>query len=217
MSKVQELECPSCGAPLRFDEKKGLYYCEYCGNKMLIDDEYIRKYRLERAKIDQRAREYDDTVRRDEQYEEKRAQWEKLRLRWIALMGLFFAPLFFAEGTVQDLFIGVWMAMLIFGGAAVYTSRPKVPLGTPEAVRQMQQEGRARTVPIRYSPYSKPIALLLCIFFGLFGLHHFYVGKYFMGIIYIFTAGLFGIGWLIDIVMIATGRFRDRNGLQLKD
>lgn len=32
------------------------------------------------------------------------------------------------------------------------------------------------------------------------------------GILYLFTGGLFGIGWLIDLVKIATGKFTDKNG-----
>lgn len=43
------------------------------------------------------------------------------------------------------------------------------------------------------------IAYILLIFFGLIGVHKFYLGKAGMGILYIFTVGLFGIGVLIDI------------------
>ncbi len=50
---------------------------------------------------------------------------------------------------------------------------------------------------------DKNIALLLCIFLGYFGAHKFYEGKAGMGILYIFTAGLFGIGWIVDIITIA--------------
>ena len=46
---------------------------------------------------------------------------------------------------------------------------------------------------------SKGVAYLLLIFFGVFGIHKFYLGKVFVGIIYIFTGALFGIGWLYDL------------------
>lgn len=54
------------------------------------------------------------------------------------------------------------------------------------------------------SPKSRIVALLLCFFFGVFGVHRFYVGKAGTGILYLLTAGGFGIGWLIDMITIAT-------------
>lgn len=64
---------------------------------------------------------------------------------------------------------------------------------------------------------NKIVALLLCIFLGYFGAHKFYVGKVGMGILYLFTMGFFGIGWLIDVILIATGSFKDEFGLPLKN
>lgn len=47
---------------------------------------------------------------------------------------------------------------------------------------------------------NKWVSLVLCIF-TVCG-HKFYEGKIGMGIIYLFTGGLFGIGWLIDIISL---------------
>ena len=49
---------------------------------------------------------------------------------------------------------------------------------------------------------NKWVAFLLCLFLGGLGVHKFYEGKIGMGILYLFTAGLFGIGWLIDLFVI---------------
>lgn len=49
---------------------------------------------------------------------------------------------------------------------------------------------------------DKWVAFLLCLFLGYFGAHKFYEGKTGMGILYIFTAGLCGIGWIVDIFLI---------------
>lgn len=49
---------------------------------------------------------------------------------------------------------------------------------------------------------NKWVSFFLCLFLGCFGAHKFYEGKAGMGILYIFTAGLFGIGWIIDIISI---------------
>lgn len=54
---------------------------------------------------------------------------------------------------------------------------------------------------------DKTIALILCIFLGCFGIHRFAAGKIKSGILYLFTFGLFGIGWIVDIVLICTDSF----------
>lgn len=58
-------------------------------------------------------------------------------------------------------------------------------------------------------------ALILCLLFGGAGFHRFYVGKIGTGLMFLLTVGWFGIGWLVDIIMILSGGFRDRNGLPL--
>lgn len=63
---------------------------------------------------------------------------------------------------------------------------------------------------------SRLAALLLCIFLGGFGVHKFYVGRIGLGLVYLLTNGLFGIGWLVDVIVLSAGNPRDRDGLPLK-
>lgn len=65
------------------------------------------------------------------------------------------------------------------------------------------------------SSKNKTVAMVLCIFLGYLGCHYFYVGKAGMGVLYLLTMGLFGIGWIVDIIRIAGGSFKDVNGLPL--
>jgi 4-amino-4-deoxy-L-arabinose transferase-like glycosyltransferase len=105
-----------------------------------------------------------------------------------------------------------------------------------------------------FSKKSRFIALILCVMFGVFGLHYFYVRRYWRGALNLFLllaltiassvfgiyyirftfgptqdifvhwreaitvicAAILGITWILDIVRIAQGKFRDDKGLCLK-
>lgn len=49
---------------------------------------------------------------------------------------------------------------------------------------------------------NKWVSFLLCLFLGYLGAHKFYEGKIGIGILYLITFGLFGIGWLIDCIAL---------------
>lgn len=49
---------------------------------------------------------------------------------------------------------------------------------------------------------NKWVAFFLCLFLGGVGAHKFYEGKIGMGILYLFTVGLFGIGWFVDCIAL---------------
>jgi TM2 domain-containing membrane protein YozV len=60
------------------------------------------------------------------------------------------------------------------------------------------------------------VTLLFSIFLGGLGIHRFYVGKIGTGLLMILTFGGLGIWSLIDLIVIAMGKFKDSNGLVVK-
>ena len=67
------------------------------------------------------------------------------------------------------------------------------------------------------SERSRGVALALGFFGGFFGLHRFYVGKTQTGVAMILTFGGFGVWWLYDMVLLASGEFRDADDLPLRN
>ena len=61
---------------------------------------------------------------------------------------------------------------------------------------------------------SRTVAVILCIigFFGLGGLHRFYVGKVGSGMVHLFSCGICGLGTIVDLISILSDRFRDNYG-----
>ncbi|MEJ2587819.1 MAG: TM2 domain-containing protein [Deltaproteobacteria bacterium] len=51
----------------------------------------------------------------------------------------------------------------------------------------------------RSGPLDYTIAWILLTFLGLFGIHRFYLGKWFTGIVYLLTGAFFGLGYLYDL------------------
>ncbi|MDO4269420.1 MAG: TM2 domain-containing protein [Eubacteriales bacterium] len=49
---------------------------------------------------------------------------------------------------------------------------------------------------------SKWTAFVLCLFFGVLGAHKFYEGRVLLGIVYLLTLGLCGVGVLIDLIIL---------------
>ena len=63
---------------------------------------------------------------------------------------------------------------------------------------------------------SKTTALLLSIFLGGLGVDRFYVGKVGTGVLKLLTGAGLGIWWLVDIILIATGNLKDKQGNPLQ-
>ena len=47
-------------------------------------------------------------------------------------------------------------------------------------------------------PYDYNVAWLFLTFLGMFGAHHFYLGNWVKGFVWLLTGGVFGIGYLYD-------------------
>ena len=64
---------------------------------------------------------------------------------------------------------------------------------------------------------SKIVALILSIFLGELGIDRFYLGYIGLGILKLITCGGFGIWYIIDIILIATGKLKPKDGSEYEN
>lgn len=62
---------------------------------------------------------------------------------------------------------------------------------------------------------NKTTALILSILLGELGIDRFYLGYTGLGILKLITGGGFCIWWLVDIILIATGKLTAKDGSEL--
>lgn len=91
-------------------------------------------------------------------------------------------------------------------GEKVQTQQPNIVINNSNTsanvntnVNQNRNGGYGRYPGRRRNKWA---AFFLCLFLGIFGAHKFYEGKKGMGILYLCTVGLLGIGWLVDLVSL---------------
>lgn len=56
------------------------------------------------------------------------------------------------------------------------------------------------------------ITLILSILVGGFGIDRFYTGSVLLGVLKLVTLGGLGLWWLIDLIMLVTGNYKDGDG-----
>lgn len=76
----------------------------------------------------------------------------------------------------------------------------------PQVMQQMQQ---------MKSDKDWIITLVLAIVVGSLGIDRFYTGSILLGILKLVTLGGLGVWWLIDLIMLVTGSYKDGNGLPI--
>jgi hypothetical protein len=225
--EVRTVACASCGAPLRIPSDIDSLTCAYCGAAQEVrrGEGYVALKMAEAVSrtIEETGAETQSAIR--EGTVATQAELKRLQLRQ-DLSGLEVRL-----SSVQSEIRAVQRQ-----GASREASKQLQELRSKERTLMHRIEGLQRSlangadVSPMPAPEAVPVrrgagavaegkdwlsALLLCTLFGIFGAHRFYAGHTVLAVIQLLTGGGFLVWWLIDLLVIALGRFRDANGLVL--
>ena len=191
--KLIVLKCPNCGAYVDVKEGSRKAVCEYCDTPFYVDgSDKVEGKEFTPVEEEPVSTHAEETFS---------PQPVNNKRRWITTLVIYIVALII---TIEADLPGLFVAVLIGGIIGLLISRP-----------EGSSSKRAATYNV-YSGKSQIVALILCLLFGIIGVHYFYVGKIGMGLLYLFTGGLFGIGWIVDIIRIIAGIFRDKDGFYLR-
>jgi hypothetical protein len=128
--------------------------------------------------------------------------------------------------TVLIIIVSIYIAVLAIIAAIVYShskgkqkidSKSKEGAGAAPAIVNANVNQSSNNVSDNVSERDWVVALLLAIFVGGLGIHRFYVNKIGTGITMLLLSwtGISLIWALVDIIMLATGSFKDKSGKTL--
>lgn len=199
--KLIEITCPKCKATMKVDTRKKELICEYCNNKILLDDEVKKVKHINVGQIDEE-QEYVNakTNLKFKEYENAYNGYLSLSKRyvddpevWIGLLRSL--SMDFTNKDYNELYEKYWnkYEMLAFEDSKKYKEKYEKYINKFNGYDKLDAKNKQNV--------SKENDLVLVTLLGgIFGLHKFMTGKVGMGILYLFTGGLFGIGWIIDCI-----------------
>lgn len=197
--KLINTECPKCKGKIKISEDTKKAKCEYCGNEFIIDDEVKKVKYLMAGQI-------------DEEQEFKNA---KANLKFKEYQKAYDIYYSLSERYVdnKEVWLGLLRAITEDFSAKEYKVEAEkyykkyVTLATEKEVEKYKV--KYEKYINSFSEYEKIDAknkkidngkdyIALTFLGGYLGLHKFARGKIVIGILYLFTVGLFGVGWIYD-------------------
>lgn len=195
-ARTVKIECPNCKKRIAVQEGRMSLLCPECHQRIKVTKEMFENSFTEQAE-ERQVEEIKENLKN-----QVTGNWDKLSTIWwyIAIAAYLFS-LFGSNGRRSILKPLLLFVIIVGGGLTLYFLRPEKLEVRPSGLTSFNKK--------------KSVALILCVAFGFVGAHYIYVGRKATGILYAATGGLFMIGVLKDIYLIATGNFFDAEGNRL--
>jgi uncharacterized Zn finger protein (UPF0148 family) len=235
--EVKSVACASCGAPLHIPPDVDTFACVYCGRLLTI--ERGQSY-LARETVEKVGRKFEDVGDRTQeairastyatQAELKRLQLSQDLSAAQAQLSSLQAEIRSLERQKQDRKTKQQLRELrqqeqatkqrignLQAAIAAAPSSSGLQGRSGAAVGAATVFGGAGTASVSgYAPKDWTVSLVLCTLLGWLGVHRFYSGHLVIGLVQLVTLGGFGIWWLIDLLLIISGKYRDSKGYLLE-
>lgn len=104
------------------------------------------------------------------------------------------------------------LAFLAVSLTASYASFPVQRTTTNNTTTTVVQKEELTSPAAAAGGKSQVLALILCALVGGIGIHRFYLGYTWQGVVQLLTLGACGIWSLIDLIRIITGDLKPKNG-----
>ena len=106
------------------------------------------------------------------------------------------------------------IALFMLSSTPVFASFPvqKVTTSQTTVVENQKEEELTSPAVVGSGEKSQLVALIFCWVVGIIGIHRFYLGYTWQGIVQILTLGGLGIWTLIDFVRILVGTLKPKDG-----
>ena len=205
--KPVKRSCPACGAPL--NTKQGRAVCDYCGMEIeLVKD------------VDQHKMEISPARNISSPEPETGGERRVSLIHELSQMQTLLSNL---RTEKRELLSskdeGIYKEDLLQN----FKKEEDDLLSRIETIQnELARDGDLHNVPDPYTqsgkdfkPRTQLSVLLLCYFLGCFGVHRFYTGYKKLGIFYLLTAGGFGIGILVDLILLYTNTYKDKLNREL--
>lgn len=220
---TQPVTCASCGAQLQIDDEVDFLTCTYCGTAQIVrrGDGYIALKiadQLSQA-IAQAGERTESTIRAESDETQEALRQLALRQDLSALQVQLATVQAEMRALQRDGRARSARSQLADLQAQETTLRRRIAQVNAELHGDigpdMGQSFDPDPTPVA-GPKSQMVALLLGLFFGVFGVHRFYTGHILIGVIQLVTVGGFGIWLLVDLITIGLGTFTDARGMRLR-
>ena len=198
--KLIDVSCPSCQAVMKVDKKNKEVHCEYCGHIFLIDDEVIKVVHMQTGDIteEQEYKNAETNLNKFKDYKKAYSLYSNLSNRyaddpvvWIGLLRCISKD--FTNREYDCRYEDYWNRFTSLASKKEINEWQKDYDEYINSFSGYEKEALPQTKEMDYI-YETMLG-------GWFGLHKFVKDEGGKGVLYLLTGGLFGIGWIIDIII----------------